>query len=220
MAAILERPRAAQSRVAARPDITPPSVRRVRVPELALGLLLVVGFALGAVLWHSSTTARAAVVVVARPVPRGDAIQAGDLRAVRLGGASDLRVVPWSERSTVVGKVAAHDLESGAVLTKGALLDDAVLSMGEGLVALKLEPGGAPDVRFGDVVDVVQVPQTIDKLDPAAAVVTVAQHASVVSVRPVGDSQTDVIVTLRLPIDDARRVGVMGSAVRLVQVGS
>ena len=56
------------------------SGRKVKVPELAIGLLVTVGFALGAVVWQLRSTERVQAVVVASSIDRGDTITARDLR--------------------------------------------------------------------------------------------------------------------------------------------
>ena len=57
------------------------------MPELVVGVALMVGFALAAVLWHMSATDKESALTLAGPVSRGHVIEAADLRVVYL--ASD-----------------------------------------------------------------------------------------------------------------------------------
>jgi hypothetical protein len=203
-----------------RTPVTPPARRGVRVPELVLGVLLVFGFALGAVVWHTSTTARTDVTVLAHDVHRGDIVTAADLRAEPVAAGAAVRLVPWGHRAAYVGQVAVVDLAAGSPLERSLLQDAPALGAGEGLASVKLPAGGAPRLAAGDRVDAVAIPQDNGPTpQDAAAAVVVAADAVVWSVEAIGDSDTSEVVTLRLPLEDARRVSAAAGALRLVRVG-
>lgn len=197
--------------------VRPPSGRGVKVPELVLGVLLVAGSALGGLLWWSSATASTTVAVFGRDVGRGSVVTEADLRLASVPAGGDLALVPWAERDRVVGRVLTADVRAGAPALRSLTQEAPLLSPAEGLVGLRLEPGAAPALAPGDVVDVVAIPATGEVAAVAATVV--ASAASVWSVGPVGESATDVLVTLRLPVDAARTVGAAADRVRLVQIG-
>jgi hypothetical protein len=207
----------------ARTPVTAPTRRGVRLPELVLGVLLVFGFALGAVVWHTSTTARTDVTVLAHDVRRGDVVTAADLRAEPVAAGAAVRLVPWAHHATYVGQVAVVDMAAGSPLERSLVQDAAALGAGEGLASVKLSAGGAPQLAAGDRVDAVAIPQDNVAIpqDAGAApeAVVVAAGAVVWSVEPVGDSETSEVVTLRLPLEDARRVSAAAGALRLVRVG-
>lgn len=192
----------------------------MRVPELVLGVLLVAGSALGGLLWWSSATASTTVAVFGRDVRRGSVVTDADLRLASVPAGGDLALVPWAERDRVVGRVLTADVRAGAPALRSLTQEAPLLSSAEGLVGLRLEPGAAPALLPGDVVDVVAVPTAGDLATPVVTATVVASAASVWSVGPVGESATDVLVTLRLPVDAARTVGAAADRVRLVQVGS
>jgi len=193
---------------------------RVRVPELVIGVLVVGGGALGAAVWHSSSTAATPVTVLARDVRRGEVITEDLLRPlpVRADGG---RMVPWAVRTErLVGKAAATDLQEGTVLATGLVTAQSDLAPGAGLVSVKLPAGAYPvDLEPGDVVDVVFAPAPGTEMDPAAAATVVAPNAVVRAVREQADTETSAIATLELPLDAARNVGAVATQVRLVQVG-
>ena len=64
---------------------SPPDRRRVHLPELALGVLAVAGGGLGAVLWSADEPSQR-VLVAARPIQRGESLDASMLRWARILG--------------------------------------------------------------------------------------------------------------------------------------
>src|SRR3546814_10072231 len=68
--------------------LAPPG-SRVRVPELVVGVLVTVVFALGAVLWHLSAVDKSPALAVVGTVERGDVIEADDLRVVYVASRSE-----------------------------------------------------------------------------------------------------------------------------------
>lgn len=57
------------------PSHVAPPKRRVRLPELAVGILVTVLFALGAVLWHLNATTKVPALAVSTEVRRGEVIE-------------------------------------------------------------------------------------------------------------------------------------------------
>ncbi|MDP8927843.1 MAG: hypothetical protein M3O70_04485, partial [Actinomycetota bacterium] len=59
-----------------------PPARRLRVPQLAVGLLLTAGAALAFVLWNAASVQRVPVLALAEDVSRGQVLTGGDVRVV------------------------------------------------------------------------------------------------------------------------------------------
>lgn len=137
------------------PVLAPPK-RRVRIPELAVGLLVTVMCALGAVLWHLSATSKVPALAISAEVERGDVIEAVNLRTIYV--ASDESVVRITDQAAVVGKVALVDLAPGTLITPTVVADGAALEAGDGVVGLALDPGQYPALGLapGDRVSVVR----------------------------------------------------------------
>lgn len=203
--------------------VEPPPRRRARLPELVVGMALMVGFALAAVLWHMSTTDRQGALALAGPVSRGDVIKASDLRVVYLSSDSHIARLNKGEAAEVVGRTALSDLPAGTMLTRGSVAPALTVGPGEGLVGLALEPGQVPDanLRPGDVVNVVGGPS-----DTAGAVqaegggtAVLASRAVVYSVEAAG-AQGRRLVSVKLPEADANRLAAAAERgpVRLVLV--
>ncbi len=199
------------------------------MPELVVGLLLVTGFALAAVVWQSSSTRRSAALALANDVRRGTALQPSDFVAVDVA-SHGLGLVPFADAAKYVGKVTTVDLSAGAPVTRDVVTDVLPLTDGLALVGRRLEPGDYPGaIAVGDRVDVVPI------ADPAAVVATPAidapydptagtaaqseaTRATVESLTPLDDAAGAVVVTLRLPVAAAHGVAA-ANAVRLVTVG-
>ena len=137
--------------------IAPPR-SRVRLPELAVGLFVTVGFALGAVLWHLNSVTKVPALALASSVERGETIAADDLRVVYLASDNVVARLDDTQIPQVVGRVALIDLPVGTLLSRGLVADAAPLEAGEGVAGLFLEPGQYPALGLapGDRVNVVR----------------------------------------------------------------
>lgn len=196
-------------------DVVAPT-RSIRVPELAVGVVLVVSGALAAVLWHRSVTQGDTVVVAARDVPRGAVISAADLAPADVRGANGIELVDGASASELVGQVTLVDVAAGTPWSRDLLSDVAPLRADEALAAVALEPGEAPpDLATGDPVRVVIV--TPGHLDAPAVADLRDVTATVWQVVPAGELGTDAVVTLRLPLSEAAVV-TAAEEVRLVRV--
>jgi hypothetical protein len=192
--------------------------RRVRVPQATLAALLIFTFALAGAVLYSKADDKQAVLAVARPVAAGDRISAGDLKVVRVSTEGALASVPASERTAIVGQVAATNLVSGSLLARAQLAGAGRVSAGEAIVGMALKPGQFPShLGPGDRVNVVQGAGGLATDDAGVGEVLVAA-ATVVTVEDVEDSSTTVVVSLRLPERAAARVAALASVGRATLV--
>jgi hypothetical protein len=161
--------------------------RRRRVPELALGVLLMLVGALAGLILLTSDRDRTPVLALAGDVARGEVIEANDLRTVMVAADSGLAHVPADEADRLVGQAALTDLAGGSVVTENQFAQPAeVLAPGDGTVGLSLERGQLPSLNLapGDRVKVVA-----GRTDqPGAPGVTVAEDAEVVRVEQFEDA--------------------------------
>ena len=148
-------------------DLEPPATtKKSRLPEVAIGLLLVVGGALGALLWQLNATRTTDVLAAATEISRGDVIELSDLQAVAIRSDDDLNVLGRNEAAELVGRVALTDLAPGTLLTPEDVSETSSLGPDDGVVGLSLGAGQAPSLslRPGDVVNVVLTPGGTDDL--------------------------------------------------------
>jgi SAF domain len=133
-----------------RPVGPPIPVQKLRQPGrskrplmLALMVLLMVVSALAAWFFVQKSAERVAVVGVAHDVAWGQEIQASDLVTVEMVPDPALKPVSWDQRSTLVGQLAATDLQTGMLLTARSVTDVQVPPPG------KAPGGGVGEVRAG-----------------------------------------------------------------------
>ena len=129
-----------------RPVGPPIPVQKLRQPGrskrplmLALMVLLMVLSALAAWFFVQKSTQRVAVVGVAHDVAWGQEIQASDLVAVEVVPDPALKPVSWDQRATLVGQLAATDLQTGMLLTAQSATDQQIPPPGRALVGDCLE---------------------------------------------------------------------------------
>lgn len=202
----------APPRTPRRPDPPEPAVRRIRVPQLALGVLLSGLAALGFVLFNAASVQRTPVLALASDVQRGQVLEVEDLQVVHVGTDDVLALTPAERSDLLVGRAAVTDLAAGTLLTTDQLAAGSALTPGAGVVGLALAPGQYPTPRLaiGDLVSIVEVSDELAVL---------VEAAEVVGVEPVG-TQGQRFISLQTGETDA---GVVAQAaatgeVRLVLI--
>jgi SAF domain len=164
------------------PTVAPPK-RRIRAPELAVGVLVTVAFALGAVLWHLNAVDKVPALSVAGPIERGEIIGAEDLRVTYVAADDPLARMDETQASRVVGRVALVDLAAGTLVTPSVVADGTPLGTGDGVAGLALDPGQYPALGIapGDRVNVVRSVEAGTRVDGDVDLV-VARGATVFAV--------------------------------------
>jgi len=202
------------------PSIEAPPRRRARLPEMAIGVVLMVGFSLAAVLWHMSATDKVPVLALASDVSRGQVIEPGDLRVVYLPADQPVAHLPRGASGELVGRIAVADLQEGTLLTRSHVEARSPLRGDDGVVGLALDPGQFPAIGLlpGDLVNVVAGVADGASGEDSSAVL--ARRAEVYAVEPLG-TQGRQLVSLKMPEDVANRVAAAAErgSVRLVMVG-
>ncbi|WP_053170647.1 SAF domain-containing protein [Streptomyces sp. SBT349] len=185
------------------------------MPHLLVGVLLVVGCAVGGVVVAAEIGERETVLVLARPVTVGQEIAAADVRAVTMAVDPGIDVVSGDAVEDVAGRTAAYSLPAGTILTRGVLGDAQLPPPGQAFTAVPLAAGQfPPGLQPGHAVQVV-AGVTDDAIDGAgapapaswAAVVTAVQH------------DEGAVASLQMDADDSREMASWpAEALRLVVV--
>ncbi len=202
--------------------ISPPG-RRTRGPEVIVGLVVIIVFALGAVLLHLSAVDRTPALAVVGSVERGDTITAADVKVIYVSSDDALARLPESQLTQVVGQVALVDLAPGTLLSRSVVADRPSLDPGEGVVGLSLEPGGYPSLGLapGDRVSVIRTaePAAVDG-DGESAEVVLTRDATVFSVEELASDRR--LVSIVAPEGDAEAVAAASGSgsLRLVLVST
>lgn len=197
------------------PNIVKP-VSRVRIPELAVGVLIVAGCVLGALVWQRSIERGTAVIVAGRDLKRGQVLSNDDLSAVVITSERPLALLGISSASEIVGMRLKADLPMGAPLTPTLVAEVEPIDSRYGLVGITVSNAAAPlDLMAGDVVRLVTVD---DDIDGSRVVNVVDPAATVWEISAPDDIEGRRSVTLRLPVDAI--VAPLGhDEVHLVKVG-
>jgi hypothetical protein len=162
------------------PGLPAPTGRRVRLPQLALGLLLAGGAALTFVLFNAASVQRTPVLALAVDVSRGQTIVVEDLQVVQLGIDHPVAVTPADQAELLLGRVAVAALPAGTLMSDGLVSSTSPLLDGGGVVGLALNPGQYPTPRLmvGDLVTVVEVSDGPRRLAETAEVVDIETVAT------------------------------------------
>ena len=133
--------------------------RRWRIPELAVGLVLMLGGALGAILLSRSGDSIVIVVGAAHDLQRGDKITPKDLVAVETSQSLSGSFITEAQASALIGQTALIDLRASTPLTVSMFSDQQQLLPNEALTSAAIQQGNYPiDLAVGDQVRIVTVP--------------------------------------------------------------
>ena len=199
--------------------------RRRQLPLVVVGMLLVVGCALGFAEGSVRLGGGEEVLVVAQPVAAGQVLTAVDLRAVRISVPGGVASVPAGQEQAVVGHPVAVPLVPGSVLTRAEVGAGAGVG-GSDVVAVALKPGAyPPDLAPGDKVQVVPVASGSGASPATGSAGSTGQGplpATVLAVQgPSAASGSPAVVSLGVARSDAAEVASLAAAgeVALVQEG-
>ena len=194
---------------------------RRQMPLVVVGVLLVVGCALGFADASLSLASHEDVLVVAQPLAAGQVLSSSDLRAVKVSTGTGLDVVPVGAEASVVGRPVAVALVAGALLTQGEVGAAPPTSAGKDVVAVGLKVGlFPPDLAPGDRVQVVPV---VTSSSSTATAPGSPVDATVLGVEPApGASNAATVFSLQVAKTDADAVASLAAAgeVSLVQLGA
>ena len=128
---------------------------RRRIPELAVGVVLVGLGAIGALLLAGREAPRASVLVWADDVTRGQVVAATDLRMASLDVDVPVDVVDTAAAADVVGHTVMFDGVAGGFVSRALLDDGSVIPPDFAVVGLRLSAGQYPvgTLSAGAVVD-------------------------------------------------------------------
>lgn len=176
------------------------SRRRIHLPAVLLGMLLVVGCALGFGLVADRLSDRQPVLVLARPVERGAVLTDADLAEAEVATDAGVQVTSPAARDRIAGRTLLTPLPAGSVVTP-ELVGPAAVELGDGTrtVGLALEPGGYPTAAIapGDLVGVIATDGGGTVLD---------DRATVLAVEPVVEGAATLLVSVVVRADAATAV--------------
>jgi len=137
-------------------DRTPVRATKRNLPLVGLGVLLVVGCAIGFSSAWLRAGGRQEVLVVSKSLSAGQVLSPSDLRTAQLSVASGVATFPASELSDVIGRPVSSNLTSGTLLTASDVTQAIGPPSGRAVIGLALKPGQyPPEVASGERVLIV-----------------------------------------------------------------
>jgi hypothetical protein len=174
--------------------------RQRRRGLLALALALVVLFAVGTVATFNYFSATHSAVGVARTVPYGQQVNAGDLVEVSIPTGTTLNSIDWAQRDSLVGGFASTTLQAGQLLPGGVVVASLTPPSGSAVVAVGVKVGFLPatELAAGDQVRLVAVQTATSATGAATGAASAipagqAVQASVFSIGGTDASGTTVV---------------------------
>lgn len=204
--------------------------RRRRRPRLLAGSLVLLTACTGLfVSAYLRAGHQVDVLAVARSVPQGAELTAGDLRVVRISAGDGLDPVPVSEAASVIGRAVSVPLVPGTLLTLSEVTGSPRIATGDAVVGVALKPGQLPagGVSPGEQVDVVLTgsPGSPDLSTPSSTLSATVLASNVlvdaVQVAPPSNGSNTTVVSLLAPRDEAGVIAAASASgeVALVVVG-
>ena len=132
--------------------------RHWRIPELAVGLVLMLGGALGAILLSRSGDSIVNVVGAAHDLRRGEKITREDLIAVETPLSMSNAFVADTRATSLIGQTVLVDIQASTPLTMSMFSDQQQLLPDEALTSAAIQQGNYPvDLAVGDQVRLITV---------------------------------------------------------------
>ena len=176
----------------------------VRIPEFAIGLLIVSVCIIGAFMWQNSGAEGTQVLVSSRALKRGHEIQAADLSTITLTSSDDIALLATSSATAIIGMRLTTDIEAGSPLTPSQLISVEPLTPTEGLAGITVTKSQAPaDLTAGDNVQVIAVDSQPDGTNLTTSIVAKVQ---VWEISQPDELSGDRSVTLRVVIASANEL--------------
>jgi SAF domain len=195
--------------------------RKANPKVMASGVaVVIVGALMGALAMGSGRDSHR-VLVAARPIDAGDVVATADLRSIEVSGPPSFAATSPKQINALLGKVALSPIAQGAIITSDQVRNRQSAPPGSALVGVVLDPGAlpTPDLRYGDLVEVMVSSSPNAVIDEPARVVT---EATVWKVWGGSESGGRRAVTLAIPSDRVPEVGdaAARNLIRLVVIPS
>ena len=174
--------------------------RRWRIPELAIGVVLMCGGALGAILLSRSGDSMVVVVGSAHNLERGVQITSQDLIALEVPSSFATSFVMGANAKSLIGQTMLINLNASSPITIAMLSPTVGLLPGEALTSSAIDIGKFPvDLAVGDSVRVVTVPDMAisESTEPSMF----ANEVIIYSITQTSDNNDVALVTFRSSLD-------------------
>jgi len=180
-------------------DLAQGKTTKRSVPDIAVGISLILIGTLGSLFLYRSASQTVPVVGVARSLDRGHVITASDLQAVYVSPESARLFVLGSEANSLIGQSLGVSVVESTPLTQSMLYDSQPLSNDEALTAASVDIGNIPaNLSVNDVVRLVLTPDaTITNASPP---VMFDEPVSIWAIERSDELSNSLVVTFRGPL--------------------
>lgn len=186
--------------------------RRIQLPQLLMSLAIVALFALLAVWWQASTSARVPALALATDVEVGIPITRGDLTEIFINTDVPARYEDPRFADLFVGVSPVTDLDAGTIITDSMFRRADALGPDDATVGIRVSSDEAPSgLMPGDRVQVLTRPD-----EGGSEVMVLAADARIEAVDFVDSGNR--VVRLRLAVDEAQIVQLAAGRVVLIEV--
>lgn len=195
--------------------------RRVRVPLVLGGVLIVLIGAVAGARVASRVDDRVSVLAMARAVKAGQVIADADLVSAQVNVDAAVTTMPAADKAQVLGRTAAMPLAKGTLLGASQVGAPAWPAAGEALAAVAVKAGRAPaGLSAGMRVTVFIVASAQPGTAGTQPDATVQADATVESVQQATDSSGGLLVTVLTQTQAAQRIAAAPGDAALVQHGA
>lgn len=168
--------------------------------ELLIGLLLIAGGALAALMLFQRANSTEVLVAASRDLTRGSIVSRDDLVALEVPVTDAVLGVRAEQAGSLLGKRLLVDLPGGSLLQEHVLTEEEALGSGDAYIPLTVDSGSVPSgLRRGDTVRVVM--SFPDLGEDGAATGLLSDPMTVFDVGTPGEFGDSVTVTVRASVD-------------------
>lgn len=190
--------------------------RRRRPAVLAMAAALIAAGGLGGAVLYNSSGQRIAVLALARDVPYGQPLTAGDLVVARIASDPALAPVSAADRNLAIGQRATGDLHRGALLLVADLTRALVVQPGMQEVGLPVHTSQLPadGLQVGQQIVIVQIADQNGGLSGGGASHGPATMNAVVAELGKAGSDGSQVIDVAVPPSDATSLAVWAAGGR------
>ena len=190
---------------------------------IAVGVLAMVLGALGAAALYAQVSTAEPVLVAARTIGRGEALDSAAFRVVDVSAGAGVRTVPQGRLAELAGRVALVDIAEGTLLTPDSF-GAPVVPVGSVQLGLRLPQGRIPltSMPAGTPVQLYSVASgrtgAVSAAEEAASPAGVAFKARIATAPRLTQDGGSYLVDVEVAATDAGRLAQLAAAERLVLV--
>ena len=173
--------------------------KKKRVPDMAVGIALIALGLIGSIAVYRSASATVTVVGAASNLERGQVLDTGDLRAIRVSPETAQFFVSASNAGSLIGRTVAIAVVSGTPLSESMVSTASPLADDEALTSAAVPVGNIPANLAAN--DKVRLVLTTDAtITNASPPLLFDEIVSIWAIEQSADLSSAVIVTFRGPL--------------------